>query len=75
MANERRETLRQLATFSNIGMTFVFSIFIGIGFGYYLDNTIFDGKTSPYLTCIFFAFGIAAAFKNLFMVMKELDKE
>lgn len=74
MSNERRGMFRQLATFSHIGMTFVFSIVIGVLIGYYLDTKVFDGRTRPYLTFIFLGLGIFAAFKNLFMIMKQLDE-
>ena len=75
MSEERREMFRQLAKYSHVGMSFVFSIFIGIGIGWYLDNKVFDGRTAPYLTVIFFAFGIAAGFKNLWELTKELKDD
>lgn len=75
MSEERREMFRQLATYSHIGMTFVFSIFIGLGIGWYLDNKVFDGRTAPYLTFIFLAFGIVAGFKNLWELSKKISNE
>ncbi|NOQ45286.1 MAG: F0F1-ATPase subunit [Desulfobulbaceae bacterium] len=75
MSEERREMFRQLATYSHAGLTFVFSIFIGFGIGWYLDNKVFDGKTAPYLTFIFLAFGIGAGFKNLWELTRKLSDE
>lgn len=73
MAGERREVIKLLATFGTIGMTMVFSIFIGLGFGYFLDHKVFDGRTAPWLTMLFLAFGIAAAFKNMYALSQRKD--
>ena len=73
MAGERREALKLLATFGTIGMTMVFSIFIGLGIGYFLDHKVFDGRTAPWLTVIFLGFGVAAAFKNMYVLSKRKD--
>ncbi len=73
MSNDRKEIMKLLADFSTIGMTVAFSIFIGVGIGYYLDHKVFKGRTSPWLTLIFLGFGIAAAFLNLFRMAKRKD--
>ncbi len=75
MSKERRELFRQLSDYSQIGMTVVFSIFIGLGIGWYLDYKVFHGKTSPYFTIIFFAFGILAGFKTLYDLYKKMMRE
>jgi len=62
-----------LADFSTIGMTVAFSIFIGLGIGYYLDHKLFGGRTYPWLTLIFLGFGVAAAFVNLFRMARRKD--
>jgi len=73
MAGERKEVLKLLATFGTIGMTMVFSIFIGLGIGYFLDHKLFDGRTAPWLTMLFLAFGVAAAFKNMYSLSQRKD--
>ncbi len=75
MSEERREMIRQLASYSQIGLTFVFSIFIGLGIGWYLDHKVFREKTTPYLTFIFLGFGIAAGFKNLWDLTRKMSDE
>ncbi len=75
MSEDRREMVRQLAKYSHVGMSFVFSIFIGLGIGWYLDNKVFDGRTAPYLTFLFLALGIAAGFKNLWELTRDLIDE
>ena len=73
MSSNRKEVIRMLADFSTIGIAFAASIFIGLGFGYFLDNKVFSGRTSPWLMLIFLGFGIAAGFKNLYMLTKRKD--
>ena len=65
--------MRLIGDFSTIGLTFVCSVFIGLGFGYLLDHKVFNGKTAPWLTMLFLGFGIAAGFKNLYMLTKRKD--
>lgn len=73
MSSNRREMMKLLADFSTIGMSVAFSIFIGVGIGYFLDHKVFDDRTSPWFTLIFLGFGIAAAFKNLYMMARRKD--
>lgn len=73
MTNNRKDMMRLLADFSTIGMSVAFSVFIGVGIGYFLDHKVFGGRTSPWLTLIFLGFGIAAAFKNLYTMARRKD--
>ena len=73
MSNNNKEWMKLLADFSTIGMTVAFSIFIGVGFGYFLDHKVFDDKTSPWFTLIFLGFGVAAAFLNLYRMATRKD--
>ena len=73
MSGNSKEYMKLLADFSTIGMTVAFSIFIGVGIGYYLDNKVFDGRTYPWLTLIFLGFGVAAAFLNLYRMATRKD--
>jgi F0F1-type ATP synthase assembly protein I len=75
MSDERREMFRQLAIYSHVGMSFVLSIVIGFGLGWALDHKVFSGKTAPYLTFIFLAFGILAGFKNLWDLTKKIQND
>ena len=72
-SKQRKEVFNMLTDFSTIGMTVAFSIFIGVGIGYYLDNKVFGGRTKPWLTLIFMGFGVAAAFKNLYQITKKKE--
>ena len=75
MSYEQREMFRQLAVYSQVGMTFVFSILIGFGMGWALDNKVFGGKTAPYLTFFFLGLGIVAGFKNLWELTRKIQDE
>ena len=67
--------VRQLAVYSNAGMTFVFSVLIGFGMGWALDNKLFAGTTAPWLTFIFFGLGIIAGFRSLWALTKMVRDE
>jgi F0F1-type ATP synthase assembly protein I len=75
MSEDSREMFRQLATYSHVGISFVLSIVIGFFIGWYLDNKVFDGKTVPYLTFLFLALGIAAGFKNLWDIIRDISSK
>ncbi|MBU4395509.1 MAG: AtpZ/AtpI family protein, partial [Proteobacteria bacterium] len=45
------------------------------GGGIYLDQKVFDDRTTPWFTFIGLAFGIAAGFKSLFDIIKQQDKD
>jgi len=73
MSDSRKEFMKLLGDFSTIGISLAASIFIGVGIGYFLDHKVFNGKTAPWLTLLFLGFGIAAGFKNLYMLTKRKD--
>ncbi len=69
MSDLKKEFVQLLANYGHIGFTFVAAIVIGMGGGIYLDQKVFDGRTSPWFTFIGLAFGIAAGYKALFEVI------
>ena len=73
VSESRREMMKMMADFSTIGMTVAFSVFIGLGIGYVLDNKVFDGRTHPWFTLIFLGYGVAAAFLNLYRMVTRKD--
>lgn len=75
MSETRKEFLRLLGIYSEVGLTVVFCIFIGLGIGWYLDNKVFDGRTAPYLTFVFLGVGIFAGFKNLWELFKRVSEK
>lgn len=73
MSQTGKEAIKLLTVFGTIGITIAASVFIGLGFGYYLDNKLFNGKTSPWFTFIFLGLGIFAGYKNLYQLSKRKD--
>ncbi|NDY42084.1 AtpZ/AtpI family protein [Dissulfurirhabdus thermomarina] len=58
-----------------IAMSVVFSIFAGALTGYYLDNWLFDGRTSPWLTLVCLAMGVAGGAKNFVLLSRRFSRE
>jgi len=71
MKKETGRTFRELAYYSSLGFSVSLAIFIGLAIGVVLDRK-FD--TSPWFTLVFLAFGIAAAFRNIALVIKRARK-
>lgn len=69
MDDETKKMFRTLGYVSTVGLTMAFSIGIGAFTGYYLDNK-FD--SNPLFLFIFLGFGIAAAFRNLYIMYKRI---
>ncbi len=63
---------RQLLQASTVGLTLVFSTFIGLAIGYGLDKLF--KKTSPWLTIIFLILGIVSGFRDLLRMAKKQDE-
>ncbi|HYS55079.1 MAG TPA: AtpZ/AtpI family protein [Thermoanaerobaculia bacterium] len=61
----KRRDMQQLLDASSIGWMFPIAIAIGLGAGWGLDKLF---GTKPWLTIIFGAFGVIAAFINLFRI-------
>ena len=70
MAKGQSEIMRQLAVYGNVGMQFACSILVGFALGLLADNTLLAGRTTPWLTFLGLAVGIAAAFRSLWAVTK-----
>ncbi len=68
MKDDQASLWRQLAGLSSLGITFGASIAIGAFIGIVLDRWL---ETSPWLTILFFLFGVAAGFFNLLKDLKR----
>ncbi len=65
--------VRSLGVASTIALSIVFSVFAGVIAGYWLDISVFDGKTYPWLTIICLFFGIGGGVKNFFIMTKRFE--
>lgn len=72
MKKETAELIKQLGTLSTLGIAFAVAITIGTLIGYGLDRWL---KTSPLFTIIFFFFGVAAGYLNIFRAIKSMKVE
>ena len=65
---QRNEFARALAVLSQIGITIIVCVAVGIFLGWFLDRLL---GTSPWLLLVFTLFGIVAAFKSIFEFAKK----
>lgn len=59
---------RSLAMLASMGIAMVVSTFIGLVIGIYLDGYF---STKPWLTLIFLFLGIAAGFRNIYLMTRK----
>jgi len=64
--------LGKLALLATVGMMFPAAIAIGSVMGYFLDRWL---GSFPWLSLLFFGFGVAAALINLLRVLKKLEED
>ena len=69
MDNENKKLLRTLGHVSTVGLSMAISIAVGALIGHYLDTKF---GTDPWLLIIFLGFGIAAAFRNLYVMYLKI---
>ena len=74
MAREdRRELYKSMAFLSSLGINMVVSTLIGLAMGYYLDKWL---GSEPWGLLSFLFFGIAAGFRNIFVLTnRELKRQ
>lgn len=70
MDEDLKKTIKTLGFLSTVGLSMGFAIALGALIGYYLDKWL---NTSPWFLLVFLGFGIAAAFRNLYIIYKKAD--
>jgi F0F1-type ATP synthase assembly protein I len=68
MKREKLSTFRSLAVLSSMGISSVLAVVIGVWFGLTLDSWL---GTKPWFFFIFLFFGIAAGFKNIYVISRR----
>lgn len=68
MDKETKRTVIQMASVSSIGIALVIAIFGSFFLGRWLDRQL---GTEPYLTLLFLLIGIAAGFRNIYVLIKR----
>lgn len=70
--SEFRDIFRNLSIISSMGISVALAIAIGVWFGLSLDRWL---GTAPYFFWIFLLIGIAAGFKNVYLITgREIKK-
>ena len=72
MDKETKQTAIQMARVSSIGIAMVLAIFGCFFLGRWLDRQL---GTEPYLTLLFLLIGIAAGFRNMYVLIKRYIKD
>ena len=72
MDKETKQTAIQMARVSSIGIAMVIAIFGCFYLGRWLDLQL---ETEPYLTLLFLLIGIAAGFRNMYLLVKRYVKD
>lgn len=68
MPDDKRQLFRSLGLLSSVGISMVAASFIGLFIGYTLDDW---WGTSPWMTLLWLGFGIAAGFRNIFILTRR----
>jgi len=72
MKSEKYRVFHGLAQLSSLGISMALAIGIGVYFGLTLDRW-FD--SAPWFFYIFLFIGIAAGFKNVYIIAKKISKD
>ena len=72
LGEDKAKLIKQIASYSTLGLEMGLSVALGVGIGYYLDKWL---NTEPWFLIIFIMFGAAAGFRRLYRVAKRLQKE
>ncbi len=73
MNSEKRDLFRALSLVSSMGISVVVAIAIGVWVGLSLDKWL---GTAPWFFYIFLFFGIAAGFRNIYIITgKEIRRD
>ena len=72
MDKETAKAYKSLGHLSTVGLVMALCVTIGSLVGIYLDKKF---GTDPWLLLVFFCFGVIAAFKNLFVMIKRFQKQ
>ena len=68
MDEDLKKSIKTLGYLSTVGLAMALSIAIGALVGYYIDKKF---GTGPWFSFIGLALGIAAAFRNLYLLYKK----
>jgi ATP synthase protein I len=71
-SNPGKKNLTKYLRFSTFGLEIGVAAALGILIGWYLDRLL---GTHPWLLVIFTLFGLAAGFRSIFRLLREMERE
>ena len=72
MGEDKRQLFRSLGLLSSVGISMVAATCIGLFIGVYLDEWF---GTKPWMTIIWLGIGIAAGFRNIYILTRRALRE
>lgn len=72
MGEDKRQLFRSLGLLSSVGISMVAATCIGLAIGIYLDKWL---GTKPWMTVIWLGIGIAAGFRNIYILTRRALRE
>ena len=72
MGDDKRQLFRSLGLLSSVGISMVAATCIGLFIGIYLDKWL---DTKPWMTIILLGIGIAAGFRNIYILTRRALRE
>jgi ATP synthase protein I len=70
--DDKGRVIRQIASYSTLGLEMGLSVAAGAIIGYYLDKWL---HTEPWLLIVFLIFGAIAGFRSLYRALKRMQQE
>ena len=72
LGEDRGKLIRQIGSYSTLGLEMGLSVAVGAIIGYYLDKWL---HTDPWLLIVFLIFGVIAGYRSLYRALKRLERE
>jgi len=72
LGEDKGKILRQIASYSTLGLEMGLSVAVGAIIGYYLDKWL---HTEPWLLIVFLIFGAIAGYRSLYRALTRLERE
>jgi len=72
LGEDKGKLIRQIASYSTLGLEMGLSVAVGAILGYYLDKWL---HTDPWLLIVFLILGAIAGFRSLYRALKRLERE
>jgi ATP synthase protein I len=72
LGEDKGKILRQIASYSTLGLEMGLSVSVGAIIGYYPDKWL---HTEPWLLIVFLIFGVIAGFRSLYRALKRMERE